>query len=1843
MSLFDLISKPIKTVDPTSILPKPVVSPFAAPTQIDIQVPPSLSSSLAKPISTVVPGSINEKVQKIASDFNDSQLTSGIGDANHWKTDVVKDFPFTPAAHDLINKSVNYTYNPDLGANMPIAGRTGTDNPNQYEVQLGKDSSSDTAKYETFHAIFAHSKIDPTAFNAAWDKAKKGPDNANNEISAFDEHFNQYPDVFKQKGGPQGAENIDNNPASLATERFASLGLAYGNEGISAIPKDLQPFYKAYIGEKLGTNIPPAQNSLSLPGKPIDLKSPEGLSAESESISQEQKRAEVALKNVDKTNPESIAAYNDRINSLNARISAFKAAANEYNWYLNTPEAQAKREADKIAADKNISDNIPTASKSTPAYAPNVQAIGDPFSLLPGLSAIGESIHQGSMKPIQDYAKQKTAALLGGKIDENGNYVEGTLKERAAAIENMTLSLGAGGEGETISSAIAKKIAKSTDEVVISNLLRQEIPTLPSDQTDAFAKVFKDINNPKDVTTAINRIKTQISDANRLAPVTADSNFEPNNIPKNASNSAISQDLQPLANEAKKYKSAQEFIKANTDAYHSTSANLVGDLKVSKDGAMGSGIYLSENPNTAREAGAAQSDGNLSDQIARPVKILANKIFETKDINYPDSSKLAQIKKDGYEGIKTGTGEIVIFDPKNVKYDTQLADFYNKVVGTKPAETTPVTAQDIVGDGKDFAGIEARTAKYVADNKDFLKQEYVSRHGNVFSVDNFKDLVPGHSENKTISEAFHRPAAEVMSEMINTALQNAEGKTQKAIFLGGATGAGKTSAIRNLTNPDFLNDNTTIVVDGTLADGNRSSDTIRQALKTGHKVEIYYVDTTPEQLLNNLVKRAKAGDRTVPIETAYNSLQKSRQNVFRLIAKFNENPKFNLSVIDNSNPANPQFKLDGSSFLKQKLYTADDIAGFKKSAYTKINKLYEQKAISEKVYEGFTRRKGEVTKPQGNGEVGQFHGEESQGGVGQGKEVKVTAPKKGKTESLDTLYRRLDREEQSLQAALSNPEGHAKAYGEDMKPEYRAKIAELKSQIADEEYALKPQISPEVLSLEVELKAATDALNAHPARSIAKYVSSAKGELPEVLGGPKQGKFARFGDTIVTESGFSNSEQARRSYEDYVKQSVRVEAMKEEYQSAKRMDAKRRAIEKDILDTTKLLARIEAKETNVQKSIESLAKSKEKTRLESIKRTSEVQRTLAHENLRRLERTVLSLRPELEQETLSLQALADQSSLPEYSGLPSLQEIVIDTATPVKKKVGILDYWRTPDRVLEKIGMSNNAKEIRVSYENYLSELPQHLAVLQEWNDRALKYASSDYKIFQYLDGELKRVRDGVTGKLVVDLKPEEYLVAEEIKAYLKDWALRLNLPEDNQISHYITHIFEDNFIEKEFDEDMAKIIRNKIPGQVYDPFLEKRLGKKGYIQSARQALEAYMKRAVRKANMDTALEHLKRDAQKLELSQYQYVKKFADSVNLRPSDVDNLVDNTIKQLFGYRFGGRPTARATRTLRKMIFRGSLGLNFNSAVRNLTQGVNTYAKLGEKYTAIGYTKLLTQVGSKELVEHNILGQDMVQDKTLSVVNRFVQKADTGLFAMFQMAEKINRGAAYWGAKAKGIDEGMSETQAIDYAKKIVRDTQFQFGSIDSPLALRSDIAKTFFQFGSYSVKQAEFLAEALGKKNWGGVIRYILASLFIVVTVGKLFNIKYSDFIPNPLAMFGIGGSKFGAPSLALPSEIMKAILDVPGPYGKQRDWTQKGKDIARAGVVYVPGGVQGMKLWSGLSTYFGDTKNKIEDSKTNLFKAATGGKANLTKTANANDILKKYGIDTKQNAASDLLKKYGIK
>lgn len=550
------------------------------------------------------------------------------------------------------------------------------------------------------------------------------------------------------------------------------------------------------------------------------------------------------------------------------------------------------------------------------------------------------------------------------------------------------------------------------------------------------------------------------------------------------------------------------------------------------------------------------------------------------------------------------------------------------------------------------------------------------------------------------------------------------------------------------------------------------------------------------------------------------------------------------------------------------------------------------------------------------------------------------------------------------------------------------------------------------------------------------------------------------------------------------------------------------------------------------------------------------------------------------------------------------KDILPKANIPPSSKVNIIDYFRTPQKVLKKIGLENQGALLKQKYDDYLNELPKEISRVTEWSKRASDPDSSQ-RIFQYLDGQ------------PAVLKPEEQQVAREIQSYLSSWADRLGLPKDKRVTNYITHLFDEDLIKKEFDPDFAKLITDRAPGSVYDPFLEKRMGGVGYKEDVWQALDAYIKRGVRKVNMDVALKPLKEASEKLDLESQKYIVKLGERVNLRPTEIDNLMDNFIKSTpVGYQFGARPTSVISKGIRQAVYRGTLGLNIGSAVRNLTQASNTYAELGEKNTIKGYVSLIKNFNGKELEDVGVLRDDIVQDRVLNSVKKRWERIDKVLFFLFETAEKINRGAAYYGAKSKYLSEGLSEPEAVKRALQLVEKTQFRFGSVDTPVTplLSSDLGKLASQFQSFGVKQAEFLSDKAIKKEYAGIARYIASNIFLVATVGKFIGLDYKDMIP--FSSIATGQQKIGqTPAIQLVNEATRVKDD----YGQEIDAKQRIKNLGKASLAFIPGGVQARKTFEGLDavkrgfspTKTGNVQYPVSKDTGTKVRAALFGKNNL--------------------------------
>ncbi len=490
--------------------------------------------------------------------------------------------------------------------------------------------------------------------------------------------------------------------------------------------------------------------------------------------------------------------------------------------------------------------------------------------------------------------------------------------------------------------------------------------------------------------------------------------------------------------------------------------------------------------------------------------------------------------------------------------------------------------------------------------------------------------------------------------------------------------------------------------------------------------------------------------------------------------------------------------------------------------------------------------------------------------------------------------------------------------------------------------------------------------------------------------------------------------------------------------------------------------------------------------------------------------------------------------------------------------------YRTPEYVLERLGLKEKVyTPLKTGQEKVAKKLLEETVKMNRWYKKAGKTKKIRDKIGRALDGQINPS----------DLSKNELEVYKEVKPSYVEWADLLGLPKEKRIANYLTRLFKPDFEEgkRVFPDELARILDYVTPNKEFNPFLEKRTGAKGYKLDYLEAYEAYVYRGARKLYLDKALGEAAKLVDYLPLQASRYVDKFLKNFKNRPSDFEKWLDQNFIQGLSPKvknsLGNRPAKRLTNLITGQIYRGTLGFNLGSALKNLTQFVNTYAELGEKYTAIGYTQLITK-GIDELKKEVVLSDMVVSEHKNTSFRKGLKKMDSALFWFFETAEKINRGSAYYGAKQKFLDEAalikpgdtilgikiakneiispeLINEKAIEYAKAMVRKTQFAYGKLDTPLSLQSPAGKLAFTLATYPLKQFEFIGGYAKRREWRKLFRYIASSFAIVALVGDYLGIDYKDvFAKNIMPTLGIVPQTFKKITSGKEWEREKAIKNI---------------------------------------------------------------------------------------------------
>jgi hypothetical protein len=255
-------------------------------------------------------------------------------------------------------------------------------------------------------------------------------------------------------------------------------------------------------------------------------------------------------------------------------------------------------------------------------------------------------------------------------------------------------------------------------------------------------------------------------------------------------------------------------------------------------------------------------------------------------------------------GANNTAGKDLIPDAPQDNISKELTDIYNQANSlitpfSKKTQFDYKPSQTL--DAK-YKSVEQKFGDYLKNNTDKALADYQKEFGNVINTDNARELSPDYKANRSeLSAAVHEPASALMKKLYEQKL--AEGShdfKDIIVFTAGGTGAGKSTAIKDIPAVQNIVNNASLIYDTNMNKYDSAVKKINQASKAGKKVSIVYVYSDIIKAFGNAVNRAQRMGRTVPIAEHIKTHLGSLEVIKKLSDEFKDNPNVDIRYIDNS-------------------------------------------------------------------------------------------------------------------------------------------------------------------------------------------------------------------------------------------------------------------------------------------------------------------------------------------------------------------------------------------------------------------------------------------------------------------------------------------------------------------------------------------------------------------------------------------------------------------------------------------------------------------------------------------------------------------------------------------------------------------------------------------------------------------------------------------------------------------------------------------------------------------------------------------------------------------------------
>jgi hypothetical protein len=283
--------------------------------------------------------------------------------------------------------------------------------------------------------------------------------------------------------------------------------------------------------------------------------------------------------------------------------------------------------------------------------------------------------------------------------------------------------------------------------------------------------------------------------------------------------------------------------------------------------------------------------------------------------------------------------------------------------------------------------------------------------------------------------------------------------------------------------------------------------------------------------------------------------------------------------------------------------------------------------------------------------------------------------------------------------------------------------------------------------------------------------------------------------------------------------------------------------------------------------------------------------------------------------------------------------------------------------------------------------------------------------------------------------------------------------------------------------EKTGTILYDYVPQKINAFFLKPRTGGTGYSFDSVRAFTVYEQLLSRKLFDEPAIQ------------QASGLLKQIPEYDLR-----NYGRGIIRGYLGMDQQWAKLNKAVRAFTSLEYLRTMGMNARSAITNATQNLNTVIEIGPLHTARGAYRAMFDPAADAIWKASGHASE-VPGLYYGTTAKTMEKVNEAAFYLFNKMELANRKTAYLGGYYKALGEGKLPQEAAIFADDVVRNTQFIYGELGMPRAIKMPGGPAAMQFASFSIKQTELLV------NW---IRHNPSKFlgYMVVAGGAQYGLKH---------------------------------------------------------------------------------------------------------------------------------------